>query len=70
MEKKYLLKFNKNIYDKNAIGMAIKEFSWVSETDIILRNTSRYYDVEFPIVDDVADIVNEFKNYVLFLSIK
>ena len=70
MKKNYLLKFNKTIYSEGAIRVAISEFSWISKINILLKNTLKYYEVELPVIDDVEDIGNEFKNYVLFLSVK
>lgn len=70
MKKNYLLKFNKAIYGEDAIRSAIGEFSWISKMDILLKNSLKYYEVELPAVNDVENITNEFKNYVLFLSVK
>ncbi|MBU4216571.1 hypothetical protein L6270_00280 [Candidatus Parcubacteria bacterium] len=70
MKEKNLLKFNKAIYSEGAIKTTMSEFSWISKEKILLKNTPKYYEVELPVVDDVAGISNEFKNYALFLSVK
>lgn len=67
MLKQIEVKFNKDIYKKEAIVTSINEFSQAATFS--LSEEEKYYLVsiaEIP-AEIVSDIENEFCNYVLFL---
>lgn len=64
------INFSQNVYAKETIQSAIKEFKDLRMRSILSRG--RYYQVEMTHEDQVENrdhIVSEFKNYVLYLNI-
>jgi hypothetical protein len=62
-----VVKFNKKIYNNEAIKQAIDEFENLADFD--MKNTNNYFEVKIDKVDnEVKDILlDEFANYVLGL---
>lgn len=64
------INFRQNLYAKESIQSAIKEFKDYEMRHVTSRG--KYYQVEMMNTDQVEDldvIVSEFKNYVLYLNI-
>ncbi len=60
------LKFNKKIYKKKIIKVAIASFADLAE--FAIQTSKSYFFVKINVKDDVDDekLLNEFVNYVLY----